>query len=102
MKHYPSRICRHCFQRNINRPRGLCWRCFYTPGVIDLYPSTSKYARRGIRNFYGSAPFPEPTATLPGTPERVAVYESRAQRGEQLFHPQDARDEVGGAIRSVA
>lgn len=37
-------MCRHCGQRKANRPRGLCWRCYYAPGVKALYPSTSKHA----------------------------------------------------------
>lgn len=36
-------ICRHCEKRNANRHRGLCWSCYYKPGVRELYPSTSKY-----------------------------------------------------------
>ena len=30
-------ICRHCTKSKVNRPRGLCWSCYYTPGVKDLY-----------------------------------------------------------------
>jgi hypothetical protein len=86
-------ICRHCKRGRACRPRGLCWGCFYRPGVRDQYgtpdPATSKFARRGIRDFNGSAPLPEPTTTLPGTHERVAVYEGRAERGEAIFHPRD-------------
>lgn len=37
-------LCRHCVKNRVLRPRGLCWRCYYRPGVRDLYPSTSKYA----------------------------------------------------------
>lgn len=36
-------ICRHCSKFKANRPRGLCWKCYYTPGVRDLFPSTSKF-----------------------------------------------------------
>ncbi|GBD37546.1 hypothetical protein HRbin36_02681 [bacterium HR36] len=32
----------------------------------------------------------EPTAALPGTPDKIAVMAQRAARGETLFHPQDA------------
>jgi hypothetical protein len=32
----------------------------------------------------------QPTAALPGTPDKVAVMAERAARGESLFHPQDA------------
>lgn len=39
-------ICRHCQKVRANRPRGLCWGCYYTPGVLELYPSTSKFAKR--------------------------------------------------------
>ena len=55
-------ICKHCQKSKVNRPRGLCWSCYYTPGVKELFPSTSKYARRGVGNFTGNAPLsPEPT-----------------------------------------
>ena len=32
-----------------------------------------------------------PTDTRPGTAERVKVYISRLQRGENLFHPDDLK-----------
>jgi hypothetical protein len=38
--------CQHCGQFNINRPRKLCFKCYYTPGIKELYPSTSKYTPR--------------------------------------------------------
>lgn len=85
-------MCRHCSQSKVNRPRGLCWHCFYQPGVKELYPSTSKYARRGVRNFAGAAPLPLfPTNELPGTPEKVAVMLERAKAGYAIFHPHDAK-----------
>lgn len=34
-------ICRHCHQRDVNCPRGLCWTCYYTPGVREQYPPGS-------------------------------------------------------------
>src|SRR5262249_29501482 len=65
-------LCRHCQRVKSNRPRGLCWSCYYTPGVRDLYPSTSKFARRGVGNFNGRSKLPPcPTDALPGTPEKV-------------------------------
>ena len=85
-------ICRHCTKSKVNRPRGLCWSCYYTPGVKEQYPSTSKYARRGVGNFSGSAPLPaSPTTAAPGTPEKLAVLEQRARLKQALFHPADAR-----------
>ncbi|MBI1913401.1 MAG: hypothetical protein HYS12_01380 [Planctomycetes bacterium] len=84
-------LCRHCQKVKSNRPRGLCWSCYYTPGVRDLYPSTSKFARRGVKDFNGRARMPEPTSALPGTPEKVAILEQRARLGLSLWHPLDAR-----------
>jgi hypothetical protein len=34
-------VCRHCNKHPVNRPRGLCWKCFYTPGVRALYPANA-------------------------------------------------------------
>ena len=87
-------LCRHCQKVKSNRPRGLCWSCYYKPGVRELYPSTSKFARRGVVDFNGRARMPEPTNALPGTPEKVAVLELRARLGQQLWHPLDARLET--------
>src|SRR5207245_2187874 len=83
--------CRHCQRAESNRPRGLCWSCYYKPGVRERYPSTSKFARRGIGNFNGLAELPlEPTEALPGTPEKVAILEQRACLQQSLWHPDDA------------
>lgn len=87
-------ICRHCSKSKVNRPRGLCWTCYYTPGVKDQYLPTSKFARRGVGNFSGQAPLPPvPTTAAPGTPEKLAVLEQRARLKQALFHPADARYE---------
>jgi hypothetical protein len=84
-------LCRHCQRVQSNRPRGLCWSCYYKPGVRDLYPSTSKFARRGVGDFNGeSSVAAEPTEALPGSPEKVAVLEERARLGLALWHPLDA------------
>lgn len=87
-------LCIHCVRMVQNRPRGLCWGCYYTPGVKELYPSTSKYARRGIGNFSGPAPLAAvPTTAAPGTPEKLLVMEGRAKKLQMLCHPADARFE---------
>lgn len=83
-------ICRHCNKAKVNRPRGLCWNCYYAEGVRDLYPSTSKYARRGVPNKSGAALPTTPTQELPGTSAKVQVLIERAERGEELFHEFDA------------
>jgi hypothetical protein len=85
--------CQHCQQAPISRPRKLCWMCYYTPGVRDLYPTTSKYGRRGIGNYNGRSPLPTfPTNASPGSPEKVAVLEERARLKQSLWHPDDATD----------
>jgi hypothetical protein len=92
-------LCRHCQKVKSNRPRGLCWSCYYTPGVRDQYPSTSKFARRGVGNFNGRFKMPScPTNALPGTPEKVAVLEERARQGVALWHPLDAG--MGSAVET--
>ncbi len=84
-------FCRHCERGAVSRPRGLCWSCYYSPGVRDRYPSTSKFGRRGPGNFYGRVSMPPfPTQALPGTPEKVALLTQRAQQNQELFHPDDA------------
>lgn len=84
--------CRHCQSHNVNRPRGLCWGCYYRPGLRDLYPSTSRYARRGVGNGHlVNAPIPQvPTAASPGSNEKLRVLAERAKRDERLHHPNDA------------
>ena len=83
-------ICRHCQKSKVNRPRGLCWSCYYRPGVRDQYPSTSKYARRGVGNFCGTAPLPATsTSAAPGSEEKIAILAERAKNRQSLWHPDD-------------
>lgn len=87
--------CRHCGREKVNRPRGLCHRCYYTPGVRDCYPSTSPYAPRSDEwNFNGPFRTPTPTPHPPGTPGKMAVLAERLERREHLFHPADAGADV--------
>jgi hypothetical protein len=86
--------CRHCGRTPVNRPRGLCWTCYYTPAVRERYPSESKFGRRGIDDFCGKGLMPPaPTRAMPGTPEKVAILEERARLRQALWHPQDAHFE---------
>lgn len=96
------KICQHCKTAIVNRPRGLCWTCYYSPGVRAKYPSTSKFARRGVKNFCGSAAPCQPTDALPGSPEKVAILEERARQGQDLWHPLDATHERRPAALSQA
>ena len=84
-------ICRHCGCARVSRPRGLCWTCYYAPGVRDRYPVTSKYGRRGPGNtFLRSKPPLQPTNALPGSLEKVLVLCQRAALGQDLWHVDDA------------
>jgi hypothetical protein len=84
-------LCRHCQRSQVNRPRGLCWSCYYSPGVRELYPSTSKFARRGVGGGNVREVLPvSPTIALPGSPEKVAILEERARLRQSLWHPADA------------
>lgn len=84
--------CSHCDKRPVQRPRGLCWTCYYTPGVRERYTSGSRYAKRGVSNGCIDAPLP-PVATLadPGSEEKIAILAQRAALGQALHHPRDAK-----------
>src|SRR3954471_3609894 len=96
-------LCRHCQKVKSNRPRGLCWSCYYTPGVRDRYPSTSKFARRGVGDFNGQvlAP-PGPPAAAPASAKKVATLEERARLGVALWPPHDAPMDAESRKRGVA
>lgn len=84
--------CRHCKRRFMCRPRGLCHKCYYTPGVRATRPSQSKYANRGYGNKAGAVPLDDwgPTAAVPGSEAKLRVMTGRAKRSVALFHPADA------------
>jgi hypothetical protein len=82
--------CRHCQLKAASRPLGLCWTCYFTPGVRVLYGSESKYAPQ-YADFYGLGALPEPTDTIQGTPERAAVLAERVTNRQQLHHPGDRK-----------
>ncbi len=82
-------ICRHCNRGPANRPRGLCWRCFYTPGVRDLYPLTGSFGNLGL-GFAEPTRLLAPTTARPGTAEKVEVFADRVAGGFALWHPGDA------------
>jgi hypothetical protein len=92
-------LCRHCQKSKVNRPRGLCWTCYYKPGVRELYPSTSKFARRGVGNFCGTPPLPHfSTRAVPGSEEKIAILTQRAQSGQSLWHPNDVTVATAPAV----
>lgn len=89
------RVCRHCRTRPVNRPRGLCVTCYYTPEVLILYPKTvCVYTRRGL-GLSSSACYPlpdDPTSAQPGSNEKILVMRERAMRNQSIFHPDDFVD----------
>jgi hypothetical protein len=96
-------VCRHCQRAPVNRPRGLCWVCYYTPGLKNQYPSTSKFGRRGLDDFYGELPLATlPTRALPGSHEKIAVLQERALCRQSLWHPEDGLAGAACRRRGVA
>lgn len=90
-------VCLHCRTRKVSRPRGLCWNCFYTPGLREQYQTQrssdgKRTGRRGIANGYINPPAPvRPTEARPGSREKIQAMIERTQAGEGLWHPQDGR-----------
>lgn len=87
----PVRVsCRNCGSP-VRRPRGLCWRCYYAPGVRERFATESIFGRRGLALDPRERPLPDsPTDAPPGSPEKIRVLQERARAGRALFHPADA------------
>ncbi len=84
-------VCQHCRCGRATRSRGLCWSCYYTAGVRDLYPITSKFGRRGSGTCNRVVrPATCPTNALPGSLEKILVLSQRAELKQELWHPDDA------------
>jgi hypothetical protein len=47
------KLCRHCGKEYANRPRVMCWGCYATRGVRDMYPGR----RDNASTPYDPAPF---------------------------------------------
>lgn len=92
----PGVMCQHCGKTNANRPRTLCWTCYYTPGLKDQYPVESKYGNRGLcgDGSRKDRPIPpSPTLAVPQSEEKGRVLHERLKQGYGLWHPFDARYE---------
>ena len=67
--------------------RGLCRVCYQDPLIRREYPLGS-YEGLSVQN--REPPSPEaPTDTLPGSEERILVYQERAAAGRHIRHPED-------------
>ncbi len=84
--------CRHCKVNKAQRNRGLCNRCYLTPAIRALYPAVERTGmERGIEDFNGNPTGVDPLATdtFPGSKDRVAAMQRRAEAGQSLYHPED-------------
>jgi hypothetical protein len=81
-------LCRNCGKSRINRPRGLCWRCYYEPGAKTIYGRLAHYGL-GLGNCGRQLPATH-TYARPGTAEKIAVLADRAASDCALWHPLDA------------
>ena len=83
-------ICRNCHLREATRERGLCSTCYYTPSIRNQFGwLESRHNHRGVG--YRGCGLPEPTASRPGTDEKIAVLATRAEKDLLLHHPKDAK-----------
>lgn len=82
----PRPLCRHCGHRLVCRPLGLCWTCYHTAGVRELYG----WRPREV-NHAPKLP-PRPTTAVPGTEAKIRVMRRRAEDGFMVCHPADARE----------
>lgn len=86
------RPCAHCKRVLSIAARGLCSKCHREPAIRDKHePQTDGTGRRGLCDAYGTKLATFPTQELPGTPKKMKVMEQRAERGESVFHPLDAK-----------
>lgn len=82
--------CANCGTGKISRPRGLCWNCYYLPGVRDQYPPTSACGSRGIGGGTARAAPPScSTVALPGSAAKIEILALRARLRQELWHPLD-------------
>ena len=88
--------CRHCEERFATRPRGLCWPCYGDTTIREQYPRYFSPLMVGVG---GQDSLPETsTDALPGSEEKIMVFEERVAKGVSLFHPGDARFSKHNAV----
>ena len=92
--------CRTCYYKRHSAQHGNCIDC---GGLLQSYTSTrckpcwiaSGRPRTRNNDTMKQAPLAEhPTHYLPGTDAKMQVMQERLERGEQAFHPLDARIDI--------
>lgn len=86
----PRKPCKHCQKVPSNRPRGLCWSCYYRPGVREQYAIAANSVKKSATCLSGEQA--APTRIRPG-PDKVAVMVFRASLGMPIFCDDDAASE---------
>ena len=87
-------MCKHCKERVVCRPRGLCWNCYHSPARKSYPVKIEGYNGRVV----SGGPC-EPTDAIPGSEEKIRVLAQRVKSGQELWHPLDNRtlpDSTGG------
>lgn len=83
-----KRVCCRCGRQRPCGPNGWCSLCEFNRKIRAGQARPSKSRRHAT----ATAPLPaEPTSAGPGSEEKIRILAERADRGEQLFHPQDDR-----------
>lgn len=84
--------CLHCEAEHANWPRGLCQVCYRDKAIRLSYPICKP--RTNTTGLGLNRPKPldavQPTAFLPGSNEKIALFTARLEAGQELFHPEDA------------
>lgn len=83
--------CRHCREHYQCRPKGLCWNCSTDPRIRKRYTSESKFAAKGLGLTPPKRKARRPCKAAPGSEGRLATYRRRLERGEELYHAEDAK-----------
>lgn len=90
--------CRHCRSKKASRPKGLCWSCYFRPGVKELYKSTSKFAPgkmstmdpfEQLKKKIESNPHWKPCPYHPSDPRYCQTVDIRESLGLPPRHPED-------------
>lgn len=87
-------ICPNCTACDFDGRKRRCPACGSLVHPLSTVTDKKKYARRGPGvGRFRCRPASSPTSALPGSEEKIRVFEERVARGEDIFHPDDAQAE---------